>query len=143
MRAASFDGVNRFYVDEHHHGGLRERLSYPACVLDRPFARADDVERREALERATAQVDLLETVNSDLRRQVATIEDAFVEGHAAAARRAPAATRQIRGSSVGASGSPDTELGRAERSVRRTVLTAARCSIPITDQARRRTSTMR
>jgi hypothetical protein len=70
-----FDGINRFYVEERQAASLGSVLSYPASAFDQPFARAEDVERREALDRATAQVDWLETTNNDLQRQLATIED--------------------------------------------------------------------
>lgn len=46
-----FDGLNRFYVSEAH-PELSQRLSYPACVFDQPFQRA---EASLAVERARGE----------------------------------------------------------------------------------------
>jgi FkbM family methyltransferase len=39
-RFCLFDGLNRFYVAEEH-ADLHESLSFPACVFDQPYVRAD------------------------------------------------------------------------------------------------------
>jgi FkbM family methyltransferase len=48
-RLCLFDGLSRFYVSEEHAAELEEKLSYPACPLDR-YVRASLVELRNQLD---------------------------------------------------------------------------------------------
>jgi FkbM family methyltransferase len=49
-----FDGLNRFYVADEH-GELIDKLSYPACVFDRPYERAAVAAEHRRLLAATAE----------------------------------------------------------------------------------------
>jgi FkbM family methyltransferase len=71
-RFCLFDGLNRFYVARGQAARLGAILSYPACVFDRPFERAEDAARRAESSRA---IDLrrLRSENERLRGELAAI----------------------------------------------------------------------